>query len=653
VKENEFINLRERILAAGSDPKKARIAAAVFKNQARREQALFFLDFMSSGSPAQQKMALRILGHFGIFEALPLLAEKIKNIAGSLSFLAEAEHKEAAFISDLREFVEAAFVITTISGTKNERLIEVCEEILKKTSDPELRFLLIKIILFGKNNFPFFLDAWPDLTEQDRRAVYLIASTTKNPFTGKIFELGLEDWKNFEFVVAEMIKNTEGIELLKKKISSLDEKSKLLVLKKLADEKIYALEEELLSIIKKHSDPESVELAVEIIKNAEKEVFPLDFFEIILHESVLSEPIRLSLELINRFFRKEAVPILINAFEKQPLFKNKTLILSGIIKNIKTYSSPDPATSLKIRDLLLPYFDRYTKEKEDFIISAIRILPQLSFAKSTQAMELRRQLIEFTKYNESEISTKLKNNAHENIAKLNQAANRLEKIESKTKRLLLLFEIEPGKIESERISFLREELRELGEISEDFRDKMLCYLTTVITDKTADWRKRSAAVELLGEYGDKQTAGVLLNLIREEKSLGVKTTAQQSLNRLRQRSVLPEPVVLLFETLFYVTKLITDFCHENEIRCLSINDLTGFSRWPGKECIAVFLSDAFLDHPDLPKLSVFLENNRQTKLLLMTSNPEIQATTSGLPRFTTLIKPFKACDLAEMLIPEN
>lgn len=652
VNENELKNLRDRILKAASDPKGARIAVSVFNNQAGREEALFFLDYLSSSDPAQKKMARLVLGHFGVLEALPILVEEIETAIGHLTFLPADESRESVLFPGLIEAFETIFAIIRAGGVKDRELAGKCEEIFKKTRNEDLRFTLIKIILFSKHNFDFFLELWPSLSDKEHRAVYYTTSLTEDQARRKIFQLGLQDENNFEFAVSNMIRTPEGIELLAAGLSEMDDAKKQIVLNKLNDEKIYAVEDALIDIIRDDSNRYVTDLAVEILKKGEKEKFPAETFLDFLNTGYTAEMVRSSLEIIEHFLQGDSVSVLITALEKQPLFKNKSLILEKLVKVVKTHHGLDGELSQKILAILMPYFESYSEEKEDLLITIMRILPQLLYSGSVQLKNVRRRLLEYAKFHESGISVTLKNNFQEGLAKLSQVAQKFEESEAKTRKLLLLFDIDPHKIESERISFLKEELREIDSLSDEFRQKLEQYLLSIVSDETQDWRKRALAIELLGDYGHRNTMDLLHNLAREEKSLGVKVSAQQALKRIRQRWNLPEPAVLLLESIFYAVKLISDFCQANDIKCLCLKDISEFPAHADQAFEKILLSDAFLERPEMKELFAYLADRKQVKLLIITADPQ-KIKMDLPPGHAILPRPFNAGNLADILLKEN
>ncbi len=650
--ETELKNLRDRILKAASDPKGARIAVSVFNNQARREDALFFLDYLASNDPAQKKMARLVLGNFGVLEALPPLVEEIEAAIGHLTFLPADESREAVLFPGLIEAFETVFAIIRAGEVKDRELAEKCEEIFKKTRNEDLRFTLIKIILFSKQNFDFFLELWPKLSDKEHRAVYFTSSLVNDPARSKVFQLGLQDENNFEFAVSNMIRSPEGIDLLAAVLPGMEDAQKQIVLNKLNDEKIYALEEALINIIRDDKNRYITDLAVEILKKGKKDSFPIEMFLGFLNTGYTAEMVRSSLELVEYFLQGDAVSSLINALEKQPLFKNKSLILEKLVKVVKTHHGLDGELSQRILAILMPYFESYSEEKEDLLITILRILPQLLYSGSIQLKNVRRRLLEYVKFHEAGISVPLKNNFQEGLAKLSQLSGKFEESEAKTRKLLLLFDIDPHKIESERISFLKEELKEIDSLGDEFQQKLEQYLVSIVGDEKQDWRKRALSLELLGDYGKRNSIELLQNLARTEKSLGVKVSAQQAVKRIRQRWHLPEPALLLLESIFYAVKLITDFCLANEIKCLCLKDISEFPAHAEQEFETIMLSDAFLGRPEIKQLSDYLAARKQVRLLIMTADPQ-KVPSDLLPAHTILPRPFNAANLADILLSAN
>lgn len=648
MKESEKRNLIDRILKAAEDPKGARVSASVFINNATREDAMFFLDYLGGTDAGQKKMARFIVGQFGLAEAIAPLLQELHQAIGSFTFLPDAEYKESIFYPNLIEIFETLFTIIRRENLKNDDLLTLSEDVFRKTTNEDLRFTLIKLIAYLGDRFDFLMTLYPKMGEKERRAMYHIYAVVEAPERLKLFRAGLVDERNFEFVVSNLLKFNAGKELLRRELPGLSGMNRQAVLKKLQDEYIPELEESLLFILENDDNKYTIELAAEILKNSTNPHFPLDTIRNLAATSFSPDIVKSTLEIIEHFEGKEAAKTLIGAFSSQTVQKNRILILDHLQKQVKGDQGLSEENSRLLEPLLLPIFDTLSQEKEELYIAVMRILPQLFFPHSGAVKAVRRRVVDFLKNAEDIISTTLKNNLGETIGRLNHIIQRLEEAEAKVKKIFMLFEVEPERIEAERLTKLREQLRELEQIDADSLQKLREMLIQIHEKSGDDWKKRSITVELLGEYGREEDLPRLQQILVSESSLGVRVTVQNAVKRLRERFDLGEDLAVVIDPLFYICKVIGDTLKEKHYQVICLKAPREFDVVTDQRFKYIFFSDSFL--AELPRMFNYLSSHRTCTLVLVSAAPENHtALVQQHPGVKILKKPFNNDTLNALL----
>ena len=558
MKEAEKKSLIDKILKSGSDAKGARVALSVFLNQAESEDARYFLQYLDSPDSTQKKMARLIAGHFGLVEALEPLQAEIENTIGPLTFLPDAEFREAIFYSNLIEICETMFAILKSSGSGNDKLLALAEDVFKKTTNEDLRFTLIKLIGLLGDRFDFLFSLFGTMSEKEHRALYHIYTTRPHPRRNELFRTGLADEANFEFVVANVAKFAEGRMLLNEKLPGMKSSARLAALKQIQGEETSEMTPALMTLLGDENKL-VVEMAADLLKNILQPRDGIEPFVVLLETGNSPDMMRAAMEIIEHLHPARSKDVLVSAIEKQPNIRPKTLIADRFLKTLKGDHSLSDALSQRMQTALLSIFNDYSTECDDLLIIATRILPLLGYASANQVKSVRKKIIEFRDRHENQIPIAVRHNFGETIAKLNQLIVRQEEAEARLKKIFMLYDIEPAKIDAERIVKLKEQLLEIEQLNEESRRQLCAYLNNSIAAGGDDWKKNSACIDLLGLYGNETELPLLTRLAGADGSLAVKVGAQKALECIRQRHRIHAPGALIAEPLPYLAKLLGDF----------------------------------------------------------------------------------------------
>jgi len=355
---------------------------------------------------------------------------------------------------------------------------------------------LIKLISIMGDRFDYFMEIFDDLTQKERRALYYVYVYVEDPKRLALYKKGLEDDRNFEYVISNMLLFPEGRKSLADQLLNLGNYNKQTVLKKLQQATFPEFNDVLIKLL---SDKNKflVELSIEILKNNVSSDFSIAPFIQLVETGYSPEGIQGALEIIAHFVKKNPEDIYLDGLDKQPSHKNKTLILDFFIDQLKNNIKPSEHMTEKVLPKMLVYFDVYTKEKEELFLSIFKIIPTLFFSDSATLKNIKKKIVSFKRQFENRLSTQFKNNMGEFVVKLNQISARFEESESKVKNVSVLFDIDKHKIDHDRMLKLRDQLKEIDVLDDESTAKLGAFLVEMYEAAKLDWKIRSVSVELL------------------------------------------------------------------------------------------------------------------------------------------------------------
>ncbi len=648
MKEAERKSLVEKILKAGTDAKGARVALSVFLNSAGADEARVFLQYLDSNDAAQKKMARLVVGHFGLSEAIDSLLSEVQRTIGPLTFLPDAEFREAVFYPNLVEIFETLYAILKSSGQANDQLLALAEDVFKKTTSEDLRFTLIKLIGLLGDRFDYLFAMHGKMSEKERRALYHVYAARPHPRRGELFRLGLGDEANFEFVVANAVKFPEGRALLNEQLPLLPGAARLAALKKLEGEDVGDLVPALMKLLRDESKL-VVELAADLLKASLRPGDSLDPFLAFMQTPSPPDMVRAAMDIVEHLHPERLRAVLVDAFERQPGIHNRNLIGDRLLKLLRADPAGDGAYSQRLLSLLLPLFDQYTADREELLATTCRILPLLHFTSSTQVKTVRKKVIDLRDRVEGQLSPTIRHILSEALAKFNQLIARLEESEARLKKILLLYDIDPARIDGERVVKLKEQLLEIEQVDDESRQRLCGFLSTLVSTAGDDWKKKSASVDLLGVYGDESHLPQLAELAAGDASLAVKVGAQKAGQTLRQRLGIPAEGVLVAEPLPYLAKLLIDFFAARPWPPRQVRSAAEFSALGDAPFRFLFVSETVFDGPE-GVFSAYLRRHPDCRGFLLVSDPET-AREKAAAGFQPLVKPFNQQTLDALVAP--
>jgi len=633
--EKEKNILINKILNASKDLKSARVAASIFINKSTDDEAKFFIDYLDSEDNHVRKLVRYIIGQKGIIDALPQLMALLNKEIQNLTFIPEEEYKESAFYPNIIDILESIFSIVKENNIKDDELLNKLFEIFKRTKNEDLRFTLIKLICYLGDKIDYFLKYFDDLGEKEKRALYYVYSFKEDPNRLKIFEKGLNDDKNFEYVIANLLKFEQGRIFLNEKLVQMNNFKINIVLKAMLDGSYPELEPALLKLLNNESKY-IINLAIENLKKTIDENFPIEQFIFFLENNYSTDMIKSSLEIVEEFKPDEAIDIFLNALEKQPLVQNKAVIIDYLTELIKREGIKDIELSKRILNDLIHNFDTYSSKHDDLYVSILKLIVLLKFESSNEAKWLKSKLIKFLKTYENGMTKSVKNNISEFFVKLNQIISRFEEAESKIKDLLVLFNIDVNKIDYERIVKLKKQLEEIEYLDDENRNNLEQFLYKVYKESNEDWKKREIVVELLSIYGDKETLKFLKQVYEKESSLGVKLAAQNAIKNL-YRNLKVVNNILIIENLFYINKLIKDYFESELYKVFNLSNADELNNLKNKEFDFVFISENIFDNLNDEKKDILEKISK--KIVIIASKIE-RYNNLDMNKYSTLKKPF-------------
>ncbi len=648
MKDAEKRALIDRILKTGGDAKGSRVATSVFINHATAEDATFFLQYLDSNDPLQRRAARQIVGAFGLSEAIPVLQKELAGAIGTLTFLPEAEFREVQFYPNLIEIFESLFAIVRTRGEKDTELLALAEGVFPKTTNEDLRFTLLKLIAFLGDRFASLFALYPTLSEKEKRALYYVYSRVDDPGRLALFQAGLTDEKNFDFVVANMLRFPGGAHLLLTSLPSLSDSGQQVVLGKMLEQPVEAMEEALIDLIQVGGHKYTLDLATEVLKKSTLDRFPLDRFRTFLNEGVSADLVRCAMDIVEHFDRPGTPAALIEAFSRQTHLRNRTLICERLLRLIRGERLLAETMSAPLLGALLPVFDQVAGEYEEYLISVCRVLSALVYPNSNTLKATRKRVHDFFKQHEASLSPVMKNNLGELNGRLHAMLAHLEESEAQIQKILVLLEVEASRIDAERVQKLREQLHELPVIDAESAEKLRRFFFDLHRSAGDDWKKRSAALALLGDHGHPADLPAIREIAVGEASLGARTAAAGAIAAISARFSLPPARILILEALPYIQKLLADFFTARQFDVRLARTVEEAELGSAESCTLVFISETHWTEWGRARWLEYHHAHRATRLIRLVPQ-SLEGDEAPDSPIQILKKPFKPEDLERFL----
>jgi len=248
------------------------------------------------------------------------------------------------------------------------------------------------------------------MTEKERRALYYVYTIVEEPKRLEIYKKGLEDHRNFEYVISNMLSFEQGRLALKEKLLSLGNIKKQTVLQKLLQtEGKYPEFNNVLIKLLSDENKFLAELAIENLKTSPSFLLELDPLIEEMETGHSPQCIRGAMEIIAHFEKKNLENIYLKALEKQPSLMIKHVILEFFFKELKNHIRQTGELTEKVLPQLLVFFDDYSNEKEDLFISIFKIIPQLKFPSGAKIRAVKKKIITFKQQYEELLSNNSRN----------------------------------------------------------------------------------------------------------------------------------------------------------------------------------------------------------------------------------------------------
>ncbi len=639
MEEKDKRALINKILNVNKDAKGSRIATTIFIKKATKQEAMLFIDYLDSTDILLKKIARQIIGQKGISEAIEKLVRDFYEITDGITFLPDEEIQDKTFFPNLIELIETIFLIYKAEEKKDGTLLSKIDEIFKKTKNEDLRFSLIKLLGVLGDRIELFLKLYQDLTTKEKRALYYIYSFIDDPLKSKIYEFGMLDKENFEFVISNALLSKEGQIVVNQHLPNLSDSEQKSVLTKLLEDKFPDFQNTLIELMNVENKY-IIELAAENLKKSIKLPFPIEQFKKIINTGYSPDLIKNGLKLINTFVKKNVEELYLEALNAQALFTNKVIIVETLFNKLKTEKKITENFSELIKQPLLSYFTNYKQDKDEFLISILKILPLLNFSNSVTYKTIKKNVITFAKQYEEQLSKVLKNNLNESLTRINALISRVERTEKKIGDITVLFDLPPESIDIVRFEKLKKQLEELDFFDDVFLKNFTTFLNKVHDASMDDWKIREAVLKLLGSYGTPIVIQKLKIIIEKEKSLGARVSAEDALKNIKSRYEIEEESVLIIVPLFYINKLLRDFFSEKGFNIINIEAIEQLADITNKNISHVLISDVYIKDNNIEQILDLLPDE-DLKIIITSPKPEeIKYTKDGF-KIEYLKIPFK------------
>jgi len=595
-----------------------------------------------------KKMARSIVGNMGVGEAFPLLIKEFYGTVESMTFIPEAEYKESYFYTNLIEILETIFNLARNETLTDNVFYQRIVDIFKKTKNEDLRFSLIKLLGYMGDQIDYFLEIYDDLTEKERRALYYVYTFGTNHHRLDIYKKGLGDEKNFEYVISNLLSFPEGRVFLSNEMVALSSYNKQTVLKKLLEGKFPEFNEVLIKILQ-DKNKFLVELAIDILKNNISSDFSMEPFKQIVETGYSPEAIEGALEIIDHFIKNQPEDIYLQGLDRQPSHKNKTVILDFLIGKLKGGIPLTEELTEKVVPKLLVYFDNHAKEKEELFLSIFKIIPTLRYGNSTGLKNIKKTVVQFMKTFDKRLSGPFRNNLGEFLVKVNHMIGRFEESEQKLKTIQNLFEIDPQKIDHDRLVKLKDQLKELDTLDDQTLGRLIEFLVTMYDVSKINWKIKALAIELLGDFGNLSVIPKLKEAAEKETSLAVKVNAQKAVNKLEERYAAAIQYVLIIEPLFYLQKKLCSFFSSKAFRVNCLKEIERFEEISKVPFRFLVISEALFNDEFTQTIFDYLDENLDAILIIVTARPEDMEAFNDIPNVRFLKKPFNDESLEDVI----
>lgn len=648
MEEKEKKELINKILGVDNDLKVARVASTVFMNKATKEEAAYFLGYLDHNSPAVKKIVRSILGQMGVTQAFPLLIGEFYTAVKTLTFMPDAEYKEAYFYTNLIEILETLFNLVRLEKLADESFYNRVSEIFKRTKSEDLRFSMIKLLGIMGDQIDYFLQIYDDMTEKERRALYYVYTFSLDPRRLAFYKKGMEDEKNFEYVVSNLLSFEEGRKFLANELLTLGSYNKQTVLKKLQEGRYPEFNDTLIKLLG-DKNKFLVELSIENLKNNISSDFSMEPFQKIVETGYSPDAIAGALEIIAFFVKTHPENIYLDGLERQPSHRNKTVILDFFIEQLKSGIPLNEDLTEKVVPKLLVYFENHAKEKEELYLSIFKIIPSLLYNQSGKLRHIKKTVINFMKTFEKRLPVPFKNNVSEFLVKINHMIGRFEESEQKLKNIHILFDIDPQKIDHDRMIKLKDQLKDFDSLDTHTLERLINFLVTMYDVVKVDWKIKAVAIELLGDYGNLSVIPRLKDTIEKESSLAVKVSAQKAVSKIEERHASSIQYVLIVEPLFYLQKKLCEYFNARAFRTTCLKEVEKFESLNQVPFRFLVISETLFNDTFTQLVFDYLDEHLDAILVIVTANPEEMEAFKDIPNVRFLKKPFNDENLAEVM----
>jgi hypothetical protein len=639
--KQEKIDLINKIFDVKNNPKTARLSLSRFVQRADSKDGEQFLEYLKSKDDIKKKIARNIVGQLSVTDALEILIPEFLESTESLTFLPDLEYKERMFYKNLVEILESIFLIIANEKEKADHssFLFKLEEIFKKTKNDDLRFSLIKLIAFLGNRINHFIKIYSALGDKEKRALFYVYTLKEEEGRMLIYQKGYEEKSNFEFLLLNLLKFQAGREFLNKQLPQANDREKELILKKISDTKSKEFNETLIELLKSENKF-IITLAKDILLRTLEGSFEPERFINLLKTGYSNDLVKTCLEIVGKFISTGIENILFDAFQTQTIHVNKNEILNFMISNFKLQKKLSLECSNKLVPVISQYFETYKSENDEMLVSIMKLYTILKYEHSIQVKKIKTRILRFVKQYDKSLALVVKNKANESINGLNKIINRLEQNENKIKTVLNLMEIEPGKIDSNRLTTFKNELDQLKIIDRESLDKINVFLLKIYEHSPNNWKKRAESAKIFAKYGNRESLPRLIEIEQNEKSFGVNIALKESIEVLKEKFE-EHNSVLILTPLFYINKLISTFFEKISYKIDSIKEIDQLSRFSQKHYNYIFLSDSYHDIIDFALLRKMTEQKGGLVIIVISNqDPQKIYEKFGRANITLLNKPY-------------
>jgi hypothetical protein len=271
------------------------------------------------------------------------------------------------------------------------------------------------------------------------------------------------------------------------------------------------------------------------------------------------------------------------------------------------------------------------------------------YPNSGKVKAVKQKILGFTKEFDSRLSNTFRNNWKEFVVKLNHMIARFEESEAKVKNIVILFDIDATKIDHPRMMKLKEQVAELEYFDEDTKARFVKFLAEMVSEPKIDWKVKTVALDLLGEYGAAPELAVLANAVETETSLAVKTNAQKALKKIEERCAADIESVLVMEPLFYLQKVLNEFFKAQAYKVFNLAEVSKFEQVAEKFFKYIAVSENFLTPEFMQQLFDYVDENDESTLIIVTASPDKWQQYKDIPNIKLLKKPFNNDVLKEVI----